>query len=194
MPYGERRNARVGPLNVIVYFRSLKNKADWRNRTSRVRSWPISGKPERKVRRSINSPDWSDFLRAVRGLLFPQRDNNLARGTSLRTVKLQEDYLYRGTARVILTDRPGEQIATMFTIACVSYFSYQVRRADTERLWIVALWLHRAFRSPVSAPLGYLPSRRAGDRVSCRGNINVKCCGDSGAEDRSLRVLSGPCD
>lgn len=35
--------------------------------------------------------------------------------------------------------------------------------------------LHRAFKSPVSAPLGYLPPQRAGDRValSCRRNINV---------------------
>lgn len=46
--------------------------------------------------------------------------------------------MLRPAVRVILTDRLGEQIATMFMIARVSCFSYQVRRADTEHLWIVA--------------------------------------------------------
>ena len=36
--------------------------------------------------------------------------------------------------------------------------------------------LHRAFKSPVSAPLGYLPPLQAGDRA-----VALSCCGDINA-------------
>jgi len=64
----------------------------------------------------------------------------------------------------------------MFMIARVSYFCYQVRRAEYGAFMNRSVWRpHRAFKSPVSAPLGYLPPRQAGDHValSCHGNINA---------------------
>lgn len=109
-----------------------------KNRTSCVQSWPIFENLKEKYEGLLILMANLIFISKT-SILFRRKNDNFVHRDVVRIIKLQEDYLYYDSNMCNINwPSSGKINCNMFMIACVSHFCYQVRRADTERLWIVA--------------------------------------------------------